>query len=89
MKSFKELEAIIKILIENRMPKEHMLFMDVKEKTETDSWLKNIGSSGVIKFKFKDTDFKCDKIVYAGFTFYLVDTGYVDEELLVTSKNEE
>lgn len=78
MKSFKELDAIVGVCLAAKLPKEHTLFMGTKEKIETDVWLREL--SGTLESKFPNSDIKCDTLRYAGFTFYLVDTGYADEE---------
>lgn len=80
MKSLDELHALATFIITNKLPKDQIIFLTLLQRLETDRFLKNLGSSGVLQMNYKDTDVKCDTLHYGGITFYLIDTGYADKE---------
>ncbi len=51
MKSFEEFKRLCEYVIENHLPREIVLYMNRKDKIETDCFLKNLGSSGVSSSK--------------------------------------
>ena len=74
MKNFKELEAICDLIIDNNMPKQHVLVMNKEEYNDTRIMLKTIGSKGVSTTVVPNTNITCDILIYAGITFYIVNT---------------
>lgn len=74
MKSFKDLDRLVEIIVHHHLPKEQILFMGLEEYTETNEFLKNLNSSGVksVTLPGSDPDLQVQTLKYAGCTFHIL-----------------
>ena len=74
MKSIEDLNRLVGLLIHHHLPKEQTLWMGIEEYNETNRFLRNLGSSGVLSVKLDGTipKLECIRIIYGGYTFNIV-----------------
>ena len=69
-----DLDNAVATLIANRAPKEQLVFGSSIARSAVDTYLKNLGSSGVTSVRLnvdgKELDLEVDKLSYAGFQFH-------------------
>lgn len=67
------LDNAVQVLIANRAPKDQLVFGSSIARTTVDTYLKNLGSSGVTSVRLvvsgQELDFEVAKLQYGGFTF--------------------
>ena len=74
MKDLKEMDAIAEVIIEHNLPKENILFVKSEQKSETETMFQDLGAWAVEEVEYPNTNLKCNKFIYAGYTFYLIYT---------------
>lgn len=80
------LDNAVQVLIANRAPKEQLVFGSSLARTTIDTYLKNLGSSGVTSARLvidgREVDLMVDKLNYGGFTFNYMTMPIQDQPVL-------
>ena len=81
MKNFKELDALVDSILTIRLKKpdfgnEHILYMNVEQKKETDLFLKSISQNAISSSFIPFTSINVESFIYRNENFYIVETGY-------------
>ena len=84
MKNFEEIDHLVDSIISLKLPKnDFILFMNYHQKMETDIFFKTFGGGYILEASVpnaKNAERKVDCFVYRGITFYIVETGWYDQE---------
>lgn len=72
MEFIKELDRLINLLIQHRLPVEQTLFMREKDYEEAMESLKAVSTSAIEQSAYKDTNLKCDMVHYRGHKFNII-----------------